>query len=303
MKQSRRHWLAAAAATTLISSQSNKTKAASWLQADSAAKRPKICIFGKPIQDLNYEELANFLAKFPIDGLEATVRQGGQVDPKKLDEQLPRLHEALTKRNRGFLILASEINRVTTEAEKTLRLASKLGIQYFRMSYYRYQLDKPIVPQLEAFASQANELASLCKDMGVTGLYQNHAGANYLGAPVFDLVSILKGIPTSQIAIALDVRHTTIEGTTSWPILYSAAKPHLGALFVKDAIVDNGKVKDVDLGEGKAAGELFQKVKKDGLPPVISLHTEQIDHVNPALLPKRIEAIGRDIATLQTWLA
>jgi len=73
-------------------------------------------------------------------------------------------------------------------------------------------------------------------------------------------------------------------------------------LFVKDAIIDQGKVKDVDFGQAKAAGELFQKVKKDGPPPVLSLHTEKIDHANPALLPKRIEAIGRDIATLTSWL-
>jgi len=260
--------------------------------------RPKICIFGKPIQGLSYDEVADLLAKHPIDGLEATVREGGQVDPSKIAEQLPRLHEALTKRSRGFMILASEINRISHETVATLQLANKLGIEYFRMAYYRYQLDKPLIPQLEEFAKQVNELAILCKELKVTGLYQNHAGANYVGAPVLDLVSVLRGIPTSQIAIALDIRHTTVEATSSWPILYAAAKPHVGALFVKDAIIDQGKVKDVDLGQGKAAGELFQKVKKDGLPPVLSLHTEQIDHVNPALLPKRIDAIVRDIATL-----
>ncbi len=71
----------------------------------------------------------------------------------------------------------------------------------------------------------------------MTALYQNHAGNNYLGAPIFDLVQILKGIPVSQMAIAMDVRHT-----------------------------------------------------------------EQIDHADPKLLDQRIAAIGRDVATLQTWL-
>ncbi|MCY2983123.1 MAG: hypothetical protein NTY15_05735 [Planctomycetota bacterium] len=48
--------------------------------------RPKICIFAKPIQDLTYEQTADFLAKHPVDGLEATVRTGGHAAPKLLDQ-------------------------------------------------------------------------------------------------------------------------------------------------------------------------------------------------------------------------
>jgi len=80
------------------------------------------------------------------------------------------------------------------------------------------------------------------------------------------------------------------------------SKPHLGEVLVKDAIVERGKIMDVDLGQGKAAGELFQAIRRDGLPPVLSLHTEQIDHADPKLLDQRIAAIGRDVATLQKWL-
>lgn len=136
----------------------------------------------------------------------------------------------------------------------------------------------------------------------MTALYQNHAGNNYLGAPVFDLVEVLKGIPVTQMAIALDIRHTTIEATNSWPLLYAVSKPHLGAVFVKDAVVERGTVMDVDLGQGKAAAELFQTMRRDGLPSLLSLHTEQIDHADPKLLAQRIAAIARDVATLQKWL-
>jgi hypothetical protein len=145
-------------------------------------------------------------------------------------------------------------------------------------------------------------LAAYCGSLGITALYQNHAGNNYLGAPVFDLVEVLKGIPVTHMAIALDIRHTTIEATNSWPLLYAVARPHLGAVFVKDAVVDRGKVIDVDLGQGKAASELFSVMRRDGLPSVLSLHTEQIDHADPKLLDQRIAAIGRDVATLQKWL-
>ena len=265
--------------------------------------RPKICIFAKPIQDLSYEKIADLLAKYPVDGLEATVRTGGQVDPTKVAEQLPRLHEALAKRSREFMILATNISAAkSTETESVLQCASKLGIRYFRMGYYRYKLEQPILPQLEAFARDARELAAYCGSLGMTALYQNHAGNDYVGAPIFDLVEVMKGIPIAQMAIAMDIRHTTIEATSSWPLLYAVSRPHLGAVYVKDAIIERGKVMDVDLGQGKAAGELFEAMQKDGLPSVLSLHTEQIDHADPKLLEQRISAIGRDVATLLSWL-
>jgi len=252
---------------------------------------------------LSYDQTADLLAKYPVDGLEATVRSGGQVDPAKVDEQLPRLHESLSKRSRDFIILATNINSAkSSETEAVLQRASKLGIRYFRMGYYRYKLDRPILPQLEAFTRDAKELAAFCGSLGMTALYQNHAGNNYVGAPIFDLVEVMKGIPVSQMAIAMDIRHTTVEATSSWPLLYAVAKPHLGAVFVKDAIVERGKVIDVDLGQGKAAKELFETMQKDGLPSVLSLHTEQIDHADPKLLDQRLAAIGRDVATLMSWL-
>ena len=265
--------------------------------------RPKICIFAKPIQDLSYEQIADLLAKYPVDGLEATVRTGGQVDPSKVAEQLPRLYDALAKRSREFLILATNINAAKTlETESVLQCASKLGIRYFRMGYYKYKLERPILPQLEAFARDARELAAYCGSLGMTALYQNHAGNDYVGAPIFDLVEVMKGIPIAEMAIAMDIRHTTIEATSSWPLLYAVSKPHLGAVYVKDAIIERGKVIDVDLGQGKAAGELFEVMRKDGLPSVLSLHTEQIDHADPKLLEQRISAIGRDVDTLLSWL-
>ncbi len=301
----RRQALLVAGASTAVAAITATAKAIlpSEIAKPMGSVLPKICIFAKPIQDLSYAQIADLLAKYPVDGLEATVRTGGQVDPAKVDEQLPRLLETLAKRSREFLILATNINTAkTSETESVLRRASKLGIRYFRMGYYRYKLDHPILPQLEAFARDARELAAYCGSLGMTALYQNHAGNNYLGAPIFDLVETLKGIPVSQMAIAMDIRHTTIEATNRWPLLYAVAKPHLGAVFVKDAIVEHGKVVDVDLGQGKAAGELFQTIRRDGLPPVLSLHTEQIDHADPKLLDQRIAAIGRDVATLQAWL-
>ena len=85
---SRRALLAAGAASATVA-MGTKLRAVMPVEfAETAQKlRPKICIFAKPIQDLSYEQIADLLAKYPVDGLEATVRTGGQVDPAKIEEQ------------------------------------------------------------------------------------------------------------------------------------------------------------------------------------------------------------------------
>ena len=276
---------------------------ASW-DRHQDADNPKICVFTKPLQELDFQQLAELLSKWPVAGVEATVRQGGQIDSSKAPEQLPRLFEALQARDRHYMILATDINSVESpEVESVLKTASKLGIRYFRMAYYKYDLEKPMLPQLEKYSNQARKLADLCGSLHMTALYQNHAGANYVGAAVWDLVQLMKDLPKDRMAIAMDIRHTTVESTTAWTQAYEFARPHLGALFIKDAVIEKGIAKDVPLGEGFNAKRLFDRVVRSGIPGPLSLHMEHIDHQNPALLEQRIEATGRDIMTLRSWLS
>ena len=264
----------------------------------------KICIFTKPLQELDFQQLAELLSRWPVSGVEATIRKGGQIEPSKAVELLPRLHESLMARDRHFMILATDINRVEdADTETVLKTASKLGIRYFRMAYYKYLLDKPILPQLATYAKHAKRLSELCGSLNMTALYQNHAGSDYVGAAVWDLVQILQELPRERIAVALDIRHTTVEATAAWPQAYAVARPHLGALFVKDAIFEKGVAKDVPLGGGLNARKLFDRILRDGLPGPISLHMEHIDHSDPKLLDQRIEATTRDITTLRSWIA
>jgi len=262
-----------------------------------------ICVFAKPLQQLSFDELALQLAKWDIAGVEATVRRGGQVDPAQAKTELSKLYDSLAKVDRNFVIMATDINSADSpHVEDVLETASKLGIRYFRLAYYQYDLSRPIIPQLESFAKQAQSLAAICRTLGVQGLYQNHAGSTYVGAPVWDLLELLKNIPTEEIGVALDIRHTTVEAPGTWPLAYSAVKSRMASVFVKDAIVTSESSRDVPLGQGPLAKALFQKIKSDGIPGPISLQMEHIDHTNPALLNDRIHAITRDLDILHNWL-
>ena len=87
-------------------------------------------------------------------------------------------------------------------------------------------------------------------------MYQNHAGARYLGATMWDLVDLLEGIPQEDISIGFDVRHAKVEAGLSWPVYWEIARPHLGGTLRKDFVWDQGKVINVPLGQGWV-GEAF----------------------------------------------
>jgi len=60
------------------------------------------------------------------------------------------------------------------------------------------------------------------------GLYQNHAGAKYVGATVWDLQSLIDEIPVAEIGFAFDIRHAVAEAGLAWPVSENVAAAHVG---------------------------------------------------------------------------
>lgn len=238
----------------------------------------KICAFEKPLHFLNNDELAQFIAELGFDGIEATLRPGGRVLPEKVEEDLPRLHEALAKRQLAITLFASSINSVESpHAEKTLRAAARLGVKKYRMDYFHYDLEKPILPQLDVIPQKLEKLAALNRELGLTALYQNHSGKNMVGAPVWDIYNLIKKFNPQEIALAFDIRHATVEGGVAWPINFNLVKSHLGAVFVKDFVWENRKVKNVPLGAGMVDEEFFTMLKQTDFAGPISVHVEYLE--------------------------
>lgn len=274
----------------------------------AAAEKPsaaasRIWVFTKPIEQLNFREVADWLVSWDVGGLEATVRKDGWIEPADAPDGLPRLMETLQAVDRTGMIVTTDVNQADQpDVQRVLETASRLGVHYFRMAYYNYDFSKKILPQLDAFASHATRLAEVCKQLKMTGLYQNHAGANYVGAPLWDLLHVLQGIDPSLISIALDLRHTTVEAAQSWRAGYARIEDRVGAVFAKDAIYVEGEINDGPLGRSEKGQQLFKLVNADHPTIPISLHMEHIDHRPTELLPKRLQAIEADIKTLKGWL-
>jgi sugar phosphate isomerase/epimerase len=271
------------------------------LQVEAAPQSgPRICAFAKPLQFLSYTDLADTMAMLGFSGIEATVRAGGHVLPENVEDNLPRLHEALQKRGLEITIMATDINAADQRrAELVLRTAAKLGIHRYRMQWFRYDARKPILRQLDEIAARLPALVDLTRELGMTAIYQNHCGADYVGAPVWDIFRLFKDYDPKTIGIGFDIHHATVEGGLSWPIQFKLIASNLAAVYVKDFVWDKGKVKDVPLGDGQVDRNFFKMLRESGFAGPICLHVEYLDAKKEDVLSN---AFSKDLATLRAWL-
>jgi sugar phosphate isomerase/epimerase len=294
----RRNFLLAAGCSLASASLANSDATA----ADSPTKN-SICVFTKPFNSLTFDELADRIAELGFDGVEAPIREGGHIEPVNVPDELPKLVEALRKRDLQVTVMTSSINDPNDPlTEKVLKTASELGVRRYRMKYFKYDFKKPILKQIEEWRPRVKDLAAMNKEFGITAVYQNHAGRNYVGASLWDLRRLLEGIAVNEIGVAYDIRHATVEAGMSWPVTFHMIRPHIETVYVKDFVWDGPKPKNVPLGEGQISTDFFQMLKKSGFNGPISLHEEYLDHRKPELVPTHLSAIKNDFATLKKLL-
>lgn len=261
--------------------------------------RNPVCAFIKFIQSLSYDELANAMADIGFDGIEATVRRGGYIEPTHAADELPKLAEALAKRNLRITIITTDVTRAGDPlTEPVLRTATDLGIRMYRMGYYKYDLQQPVMAQLQAIGPILKELGELNREIGIQGVYQNHAGAESVGSVVWDMYSVIKDIPNDQVALAFDIRHAAVEAGQSWPAVYNAMRPRIAAVFVKDFDWKGRHDTHVPLGTGRVDRAFFSRLQADHFAGPISLHVEYLGEGTTA---ENLAALKRDFGVLRGW--
>ena len=76
-------------------------------------------------------------------------------------------------------------------------------------------------------------LASLNREIGIRGGYQNHVGTR-VGGSVWDLGVLLEGVAPDGLGVQYDIRHAVAEGGESWPVALRMIAPHIDTIAVKD---------------------------------------------------------------------
>ena len=256
------------------------------------------CAFIKFLTALNFDEMASRIAEAGFNGVEVTAReQDSYIHPERAADELPRLSEVLAKNGLEITILTTDITRPDSpHAEQMLRVAQKIGVKRYRLGFDTYDLNQPIFPQLVALRPAYQDLAAMNREIEITALYQNHSGAKYVGATLWDLHSLIKDYPTSELACVFDIRHATVEGGEAWPIYYDLMRPHTAALSMKDFRWNGRKSQHVPLGTGQVDPQFFKMVRKSDFSGPISVHVEYLPQ-GDALA--NVEALKTDLATLR----
>ncbi len=278
----------------------------SWAAGEGASSGYPRAVFTKSLEELPFDDLAERVAALGVAGLEAPIRRGGHIDPQNVAEKLPEFVEALKRKNLDLLIFTSDINQVDREGqtESILRAAAGLGIKRYRLSYFHYDLKKPVKPQLEEVKAKLKDLADLNKELGIQGQYQNHRGTNYVGAPVWDILSVLEEVDPAHLGLAFDFAHATVEGANAWELNFRRAAAHIVSVYFKDYRVDGRRWNACPLGDGLVSPKsaaLVRELLPAGTP--VSLHIEYADGSGEERIVKTLEAMKRDLATLDGWFA
>lgn len=272
----------------------------------------KIHLFSKHLQFLGYDEMAEASVVAGLDGVDLTVRPGGHVLPENVERDLPLAAKAVREAGLELTMMTTRITDPDDPAtEKILRVASDLGVRYYRMGYYNYDKKLGMEKNLDIIRDKMGRLATMNEKFGLHGAYQNHSGKRF-GAPLWDLWQAIHDLNPTWIGCQYDIRHAVVEGAQSWPLGLELLKDYIRCMAIKDFhwSLEDGKwrIKNVPMGDGMVDfGEYFRMVNAFQIAGPISLHIEYplFPNKNMTIAEKRasaIKTIQHDVQSLKGLL-
>lgn len=280
--------LMAAASATLPLALSSRGLAAEKKAKAPAAPAPApmtgspttIHVFSKPLHWLSLTDTAKMIAEAGFGGIDYTVRvPQGHVLPERVQEDLPRAIDAAHAAGLKVEMITTEISSVRDpHAETVLRTAAKLGVKYYRLGTWNYDLKLGVMGTLEKLKPTFKELAALNQSLGIHGAIQNHAGTR-VGSALWDSYELLRDIDPRWLGVQYDIRHATAEGGQSWSLPLRMLAPWITCTDIKDFKWEQtpGKavIENVPVGEGIVPFDAYFKVVRElNIRGPISVHLE-----------------------------
>ena len=272
------------------------------------AARPTLCLFSKPLPFLGYPELAKALRELNIPGVDRTTRPKGHVLPERVTEDLPRASEALKNEGIEISMISTGLTSINDPAARpTLYTAAKLGVEYFKLGYYRYEDDiSRLDKKLDEVKRDVEGLAGVAQHAKIQGGFHNHSGP-YVGSAMWDHWWLMRDTDPRWMGFYFDPCHATIEGGYgNWEIGFHRLASRLKMVATKDFYWEKQDSRwhrrICPLGEGMVQyPKFFKMLAASSFSGTISLHIEyEIEApTESARREKVLAAIERDYKYLK----
>jgi len=281
----RRTFLAAAAAVPLM--------------ADAA--RPTLCMFSKHFPELSYDELGKTCRDLGFAGIDLTTRAKGHVLPERVAEDLPRAIDALRKAGLAVPMITTDLTSASDPAAvPTLKTAGRLGVQFFKPGYWRYNAVEPLA-RIKEVAADIRGLAALAAEYKITMGLHNHSGT-YVGEAVWDTWEMIRDLDPRWTGFYYDPGHATIEGGLGGrEISQRLVTPRLKMVAVKDFYWNKSTSVWCPMGEGVVNWkQVFAGFTQAGYAGPLSLHLEYDQGMDVAA---RLAAVRKDLAYIHKFVS
>ncbi len=206
--------------------------------AQAGAREPfrgTLCLFSKSVPQLSWRELAQSAKHAGFGGIDLTVRSKGHVLPERATTDLPKAVAAIRAEGLEVPMITTELLRADDPtADPILQTASKLSIPFVKPGYYQYKLVN-VLKELHEAGREFRGLVELAARYEIQVGYHNHP--RYIGAPIWDMASVIEPLDPRWCGFYFDLGQATIEGCASgWKIAANLVIPRLKMVAAKDFV-------------------------------------------------------------------
>lgn len=245
----------------------------------ASSKTPKLNVFSKHLQFLDYPEMAVRAKEIGFEGIDLTVRPGGHVEPSSVASDLPDAYDVIRSEGLEIPMMTTAVDDASDPIDRSvLSEAAKLGIGHYRMNWFRYPDGLTLPDALLHFQQEVTNLSDLNQELNIIGCYQNHAGT-LVGASLWEVWELLRKANSKHMGVQYDIRHATVEGGRSWTNGFKLVAPKIRTIVVKDfkwVKTESGtQLVNTPLGEGMVDfSRYFKMLKAENIQVPISIHFE-----------------------------
>lgn len=274
----------------------------------------QLMVFSKHLAGLPLDAVARGLRRMDIQEIDLTVREGGHIEPARVEEELPLAAQQLASEGVTIGMISTGITRADAQSETVLRVAKELGIGYYKLGYFMYKGFGTLRKAREEARFQVRELAQLNAEIGIMGGYHNHCDT-FIGASLGDVDFLLGGTDSGFMGSYFDPCHAVIEGgSAGWKMGLDLLQERIVMLAAKDfRWVEAGKryaggrahsVEFCPFADGNVPwGEAWEYLHRIGFQGPVSLHSEyQGPHSFHDLTTAEVfEQTARDVPLFRAW--